>query len=278
MYLYYRDDSSRTKESVMRTRYYAKVSLLVTGFLAGCFVPTCAQVQEDSLRQTVSIQYGVDNTHNLKLKEILIPTGMVGVSALFVHNGWLTRQRESVQAALSAKGKHKFTVDDYSQYVPMIAVYGLNLCGLQGKHKFVDRTLMLTMSYATMGIIVNSMKFAFKEKRPDSDARNSFPSGHTATAFMGAEFLYKEYKDVSPWIGYAGYAVAAATGYLRIYNDRHYFNDVIAGACIGIASVKLSYWLYPRIFKNVKCNKNISLAGLPYYSASGWGLNMCVQF
>lgn len=162
----------------------------------------------------------------------------------------------------------------------MVAVYGLNLCGVEGKHRFLDRTILLAMSYATMGILVNSMKFTFKEKRPDSNARNSFPSGHTATAFMGAEFLYKEYKDVSPWIGYAGYAVAATTGYLRIYNNRHYINDVIAGACIGIASVKLSYWLYPKIFKNAKCNKNknVSIAGLPYYSTSGWGLNMCVQF
>ena len=77
----------------------------------------------------------------------------------------------------------------------MAAVYGLNLCGVKGKHRIVDRSVILAMSYATMGILVNSMKFAFREKRPDSGARNSFPSGHTATAFMGAEFLYKEYKE-----------------------------------------------------------------------------------
>lgn len=76
------------------------------------------------------------------------------------------------------------------QYSPMLAVYGLNLLGIDGKHKFWDRTGILAFSYATMGIIVNGMKYAFKEKRPDNNARNSFPSGHTATAFMGAEFLY----------------------------------------------------------------------------------------
>lgn len=109
-------------------------------------------------------------------------------------------------------------MDEYSQYAPMVAVYGLNLFGIKGKHSFKDRTIILAMSYATMGIVVNVMKYSFKEKRPDSGARNSFPSEHTATAFMGAEFLRREYKEVSPWIGYAGYAVAAATGYLRIYN------------------------------------------------------------
>lgn len=244
----------------------------------GCFITTRAQVQEtDSLHQTVAVKYGVNNTHSLKLKEVLIPTGVVGLSALFVHNGWLAKQKESVQDVLSAQGRHKFKMDDYSQYVPMIAVYGFNLCGVKGKHCFMDRTILLAMSYATMGIIVNSMKFAFKGKRPDSDARNSFPSGHTATAFMGAEFLYKEYKDVSPWIGYAGYTIAATTGYLRIYNNRHYINDVIAGACIGVASVKLSYWLCPKIFRKANCN-NVAIAGLPYYSTNSWGVNMYVQF
>lgn len=122
------------------------------------------------------------------------------------------------------------------------------------------------------------MKYSFKEKRPDSGARNSFPSEHTATAFMGAEFLRREYKEVSPWIGYAGYAVAAATGYLRIYNNRHYFNDVIAGACIGIVSTKLAYWLYPKCFKRKKPDKQVAVFGLPYYSAEALGMNVSVLF
>lgn len=120
------------------------------------------------------------------------------------------------------------------------------------------------------------MKLSFRERRPDSDTRNSFPSGHTATAFMGAEFLYREYGDVSPWIGYAGYAVAATTGYLRIYNNRHYLNDVIAGACVGILSARIAYWIYPRIFKKSKSGRHITVAGLPYCSTEGFGLNLCV--
>lgn len=263
----------------MKIYYFGKIGLLIIGLLVGYFMPARAQVQEpDTLHQTASTRYATDDTHGLKLKEVLIPTTVVGVSALFIHDGWLTKQRENVQDVLSAKGRHTTKVDEYSQYVPMLAVYGLNLCGVKGKHRFVDRTIILAMSYATMGILVNTMKYTFKEKRPDSNARNSFPSGHTATAFMGAEFLYKEYKDVSPWIGYAGYAVATATGYLRIYNNRHYINDVIAGACIGILSVKLAYWLYPKCFKRSKCNKAVTMAGLPYYSTEGWGVNMCVQF
>lgn len=254
----------------MKCFYFTKACLL--SCLAFSLVPVYAQ------DRTCLDRCAPDSIHNLKISEMLVPAAMTGVSALFVGNGWMARQRDCVQDALSARGKHKIKVDEYSQYVPMAAAYGLNLCGLKGQHGFRDRTIILAMSYATMGILVNSMKYSFKEKRPDSNARNSFPSGHTATAFMGAELLYREYRNVSPWIGYAGYAVAAATGYLRIYNDRHYANDVIAGACIGMASARLAYWLYPRCFKKRPCSARFAVAGMPYCSAESGGMNICILF
>ena len=220
-----------------------------------------------------------DGTHRLKLREVLIPTAIAGTAAAFAGGGWFAEQRERVQNALSAKGRNKIRVDDYLQYAPIATVYGLNLAGVHGKHAFKERTIVLAMSYATMGILVNATKYSFREMRPDGSRRNSFPSGHTATVFMGAEFLYREYRDVSPWIGYAGYAVAAATGYLRIYNDRHYLNDVIAGACIGIVSTKFAYWLYPRIFKKSACRENkLAMEVLPYYSSESAGLCVSLTF
>lgn len=133
----------------------------------------------------------LDEVYQLKFKEVLVPVMGIGTAALFVCDGWFTEQRENVQDLLSAKGRNKIKFDDYMQYSPMVAVYGLNLAGVKGKHSFKGRTIILAMSYATMGMIVNTMKYSFKEKRPDSNTRNSFPSGHTATAFMGAEFLYR---------------------------------------------------------------------------------------
>lgn len=77
---------------------------------------------------------GSDRVYNLKLKEVLIPTAIVGASALYVGNKWLTKQRDNVQDAFSAKGRNKISMDEYSQYAPMVAVYGLNLFGIKGKH------------------------------------------------------------------------------------------------------------------------------------------------
>lgn len=56
----------------------------------------------------------------------------------------------------------------------------------------------------------------------DGIFNNSFPSEHTATAFAGAEILYKEYKDKSVWHGVGGYVVATGTGLFCIYNNRHW--------------------------------------------------------
>jgi membrane-associated phospholipid phosphatase len=56
---------------------------------------------------------------------------------------------------------------------------------------------------------------------------------------MCAEFMHQEYKDQSVWYSIAGYTAATATGVLRMYNVRHWFSDVVAGAGIGILGTKL---------------------------------------
>lgn len=92
--------------------------------------------------------------------------------------------------------------------------------------------------------------------RPDHSSNNSFPSGHTATAFVGAEQLWQEYKERSIWYGIAGYSVAAGTGFFRMYNNKHWFSDVAMGAGIGIISTKIAYWLTPLIVKETSTKQS----------------------
>ena len=81
-----------------------------------------------------------------------------------------------------------------------------------------------------------------------------------------------------PWIGVAGYAVAAGTGFLRMYNNKHWLNDVIAGAGVGILSTRLSYWLYPKL-KNTFLNKGkSSTAIMPTYQNGAFGVGMVMNF
>jgi membrane-associated phospholipid phosphatase len=64
----------------------------------------------------------------------------------------------------------------------------------------------------------------------------------------------------------AGYAVAAGTGFFRMYNNRHWFTDILAGAGIGILSAKASYWLFPYISKKLfKKKRNDSIDVIQAY-------------
>ena len=95
--------------------------------------------------------------------------------------------------------------------------------------------------------------------------------------------MREEYKDVSPWYGTAGYALATTTGILRMYNNRHWLRDVVAGAGFGILSTKAAYWIYPAIkrmlFKNNSRPANTMI--MPYYQngegVSHWSINFIIN-
>lgn len=76
-----------------------------------------------------------------------------------------------------------------------------------------------------------ALKYAINAKRPNGGSQ-SFPSGHTAASFMGAEFIRKEYGNA--W-GLPAYTAASWVGYTRVESHNHYWRDVIAGAALGVA-------------------------------------------
>ena len=146
--------------------------------------------------------------------------------------------------------KFKTRIDDYTQMAGLVAATGLKLAGVEGRSDWGRYLASTAMSYLIMGGLVNSIKYTSKEMRPDGSSANAWPSGHTATAFMGATILHKEYGTTrSPWYSVAGYGVATATGVMRVLNNRHWVSDVLSGAGIGIMSTELAYGLSDLIFK-----------------------------
>ncbi len=105
-----------------------------------------------------------------------------------------------------------------------------------------------------MAVGVNSLKYSCRVMRPDGSSRNSFPSGHTATAFMTATMLHKEYGHLSPWYSIGGYTVATLTGVTRQLNNRHWMSDIMVGAGIGILATELGYFLADLIFRDKGLN------------------------
>ena len=169
------------------------------------------------------------------------------------------------------RGNHKIQIDDYIQYVPTATHLFLGFTHIPHQNNFLQRLSIDVTSAISLTILTNVFKFSFREKRPDSNARNSFTSGHTATALMGAELMRIEY---GPYWGLGGYCVATAVGLLRIYNGRHWLNDVIAGAGVGILSARIGYWMLPLynkwFFKKITDKKNnvksLSFSVMPVYN------------
>ncbi len=148
-------------------------------------------------------------------------------------------------------------VDNYTQYAPALLAAGLNFAGVEGRSDHWRFLASSAMAYGIMATIVNPIKHTAKEMRPDGTSRNSWPSGHTATAFVSATILHKEYGLTrSPWYSVAGYAVATATGVMRVLNNRHWVSDVLSGAGIGIVSTELAYGLSDLIFKGKHLKRN----------------------
>ena len=61
----------------------------------------------------------------------------------------------------------KVPYDDYLQYTPALAVYGLKLAGVKGRNNIGRATLSYATSLAIMAILVNSIKYTAKVERPD---------------------------------------------------------------------------------------------------------------
>lgn len=215
----------------------------------------------------------------LNVKSYLAPGLMIAYGFAAIENDGLKRLNAELKDESYAEHPHnKRVIDNYLQFAPAVMVYGLDAAGIKARHSLKDRSMLFLMS----GMITTGSVFTIKklshQLRPDGSDYFSFPSGHTAEAFANAEFLRQEYKDVSPWYGVAGYAVAATTGYLRMYNNKHWLSDVVAGAGVGIASAKLAYWLYPKFQRLIGMDKKPKIILLPKYQDKSIGFGLVHQF
>ena len=181
-------------------------------------------------------------------KSFILPGSLIGVGAIltFTNSNLDSLVRDEITQELP--GFHT-GLDNVLMVAPAVAVFGLNAAGVKGKNNLLHATeYYLTALLISLGTS-EILKKVIHVERPDQSGNNSFPSGHTTNAFMGAEFLHQEYGHRSGWYTAAGYTTATATGLLRMANNKHWLGDVIAGAGIGILSTRFSYWLIPRINK-----------------------------
>ncbi|QIY90047.1 phosphatase PAP2 family protein [Chryseobacterium gallinarum] len=217
----------------------------------------------------------------LNYKSLIIPAAFIGYGVAGLSVRGLRELNRDTKIEIDEHQPTRVKFDDYTQYAPGLIVYGLNLAGVKGKHNLRDRTIIYASSQLIAAAFTLPLKYMVKEERPDRSNTMSFPSGHAATAFSNAQFMFREYKDTNIWLSLSGYPFAIFTGVYRMLNDKHWLGDVVAGTGFGILSTELAYWLFPRISNLLagKKNKNQSSAMImPFYQYKAVGIGVIKNF
>lgn len=186
------------------------------------------------------------------------------------------------------KGKVLLTINAYNSpeadlFFKYISYLGhgalLAIIGLWAyfKNKFIFYTTILTSIFLLL--FINIPKLALKQPRPiayfeeknvakeelhivkgvNLHRNNSFPSGHTATAFAFFCILSLAFAENSPLKQLFFFLIASAVGYSRCYLLQHFLIDVSVGAALGILSVVIAYFIikYKLGIENKKQTKTV---------------------
>ena len=165
--------------------------------------------------------------------------------------------------------------------------YGVGRVG--GNRRAEDIGLHSVESVLISGAITGVTKMIAGRARPYKDTANSqnfgllrglkgseyqsFPSGHTTSAFAFASIISAETSHWWPksrWVvGSIFYGGAALTGVSRIYNQDHWASDVVAGAAIGtLTGIKV--YRYTHSHPNNRVDKYFLRAGVQMSPGTGW--------
>lgn len=126
---------------------------------------------------------------------------------------------------------------------------------LVGKRKL---GVLLVLSFLLSGLLVQVVKRVEERPRPGLyfkkpqlihrvddyllKGKNSFPSGHTTTAF--AMFSLFAFAVRNKGLQLLFFAAAVIIGYSRIYLGQHFTEDVLAGAALGFLTSFFLAWLF----------------------------------
>jgi membrane-associated phospholipid phosphatase len=142
------------------------------------------------------------------------------------------------------------SVDFYLKWLPYAVAFISNLTGVKTKSGWKKQVLITAAADGIRYLLTDNLKKMVKEHRPAPFLGNdSFPSGHTSSAFAAAQLMHRELRSSFPILSCAGYVAGVANATIRIYKSRHWLKDVVAGAVIGIVSAQLAYFLVNKIWK-----------------------------
>ena len=150
---------------------------------------------------------------------------------------------------------------------PYFELAAVALAGVESRNDRINTLLIIAKGEAIMLASTFAVKYLAHETRPNGADNLSFPSGHTAQAFLAASIVHTEFRDKSQWYGVGAYTIATSVAALRMINDKHWQSDVVAGAGFGILSAHLAYLSHRNRWGRKSIGRDIGM--VPAYFGNG---------
>ena len=197
----------------------------------------------------------------------IVPAVLITYGATHINGHGFYSSYDAKRDIRRAFGSYRNHIDDYLQFAPYLEIPLVLLAGVESRNDRVNLGLLIVKSEVIMLSSVYVVKTLAGVQRPDSSDRLSFPSGHTAQAFLAASIVHNEFRDKSQWYGIGAYTLATGVAAFRMINNKHWESDVVAGAGFGILSAHLAYLTHRNRWGRKAIGRDLSM--LPLWTPGG---------
>ncbi|GAB3242731.1 hypothetical protein GCM10027346_39050 [Hymenobacter seoulensis] len=201
------------------------------------------------------------------VKASIVPALLIGYGAYTFNGGGFYTNQEANRDIHKVFPTFRTRADDILLFAPYLELGAVLLAGVESRDDRLNMGLVLLKSELIMLTTVFAVKNLSQETRPDGSDNLSFPSGHTAQAFLAASIVHTEFRDKSQWYGIGAYTIATSVAALRMINSKHWQSDVVAGAGFGILSAHLGYLTHRNRWGRKSIGRDIGMA--PAYFGNG---------
>jgi membrane-associated phospholipid phosphatase len=199
----------------------------------------------------------------------IVPAVLIGYGAYTFNGGGFYTNQEARRDIHRVFPKTDSRIADYLIFAPYLELGAVALAGVQSHNDRINVLLIIAKSEAIMLGSTFVVKALSHEERPDGSDNLSFPSGHTAQAFLAASIVHTELRDKSQWYGIGAYTLATGVGVLRMVVDKHWQSDVVAGAGFGILSAHLAYLTHRNRWGRKSIGRDVGVMPTFYGSTPG---------
>jgi membrane-associated phospholipid phosphatase len=254
-------------------RYFLSLALLLTlaeaPQLASAQVPQSLTAPADTAHkyQTPASAQHRSFFKSKAFRASIVPAVLIGYGASTIYGHGFYSSYEAKEDIGKLFGTYRNHIDDYLQWAPYLEIPVVLLAGVESRDDRLNLALVVLKSEAIMLGSVYIVKTLTHIQRPDESDHLSFPSGHTAQAFLAASIVHTEFRDKSQWYGIGAYTLATSVAAFRMINNKHWESDVFAGAGFGILSAHVSYLTHRNRWGRKPVGRDVGI--VPMWSPAG---------